>query len=121
MTSPVTLGYVPCAECGKDATVHRENRTTRLLYYRCPDCKSCQPRSNAAQQRIIREFKPLPGDDRPVWEILGLEPPVNDEPVIDDKESPADKDAADPPEQKPDDPPARQPKKAGIFSFMDDF
>lgn len=77
MANPV-LGWVTCPHCGEDATVHREAKGKRALYYRCYEganggCGTIQCRGPAGQawvERTARWVEPGPQQDEAVQEAV---------------------------------------------------
>ena len=68
MTNPI-VGHVTCPHCGnKAATVHRESRGKKSLYYRCYDgpsgeCGTVQIRGPGGQKFLIENYRPLGGEE----------------------------------------------------------
>lgn len=50
MANPV-VGYVPCPHCGGQASVHREARGLRAMYYRCYEQDGMSMRCGTVQIR----------------------------------------------------------------------
>ena len=76
MTNPV-IGYCNCPLCNAigrttRATVHRENRSAKKIYYRCPECGTIQPRLPGGQKVLLKISKPVA--DRPTEKPEPTEP-----------------------------------------------
>ena len=82
MANPV-VGYVDCPHCGDTATVHREARGIRAMYYRCYDadgmsmrCGTVQIRGPAGQVWIEENMRSVPGPGSSPAAAASVEAPV---------------------------------------------